>query len=194
MLRSWDPRRNVFLFHCEGCGIDLALTWEEVVVQRVTGKLRYTEGVLDVPDDLEIPDLPEDPNALTWESIKVLSGEDNPVEVNPVEENPDSSNKVDITIQASGCKINNASEYVEEVDESSRVNINLTPLTGKKFVVENGEIVAGTGTIVINGTSYNFTNLPSGFQTSDSTDESVSFYFTADKDYDISITMNTTSE
>ena len=77
-LRSWDSRRALMFYHCEGCGNDLALTWTEHVVMKLTGKLRWTksgggEKVLTVPENFTNFTPPEDPNSTTWDSVAALT-------------------------------------------------------------------------------------------------------------------------
>lgn len=72
-LRSWDTRRSLMIYHCEGCGNDLALTWTEHVIMKLTGKLRWSsKGVLSVPEEYKNLTPPEDPNSTTWNDVETL--------------------------------------------------------------------------------------------------------------------------
>ena len=76
-IRSWDTRRSLMVYHCEGCGNDLTLTWTEHVVMKLTGKLRWTKNelgkkVLDVPVTFTNLTPPEDPNSTTWDGVAAL--------------------------------------------------------------------------------------------------------------------------
>ena len=72
-LRSWDTRRSLMIYHCEGCGNDLALTWTEHVIMKLTGKLRFdSKGKLTPPEEYKNLTPPEDPNSTEWNDVKAL--------------------------------------------------------------------------------------------------------------------------
>lgn len=74
-LRSWDAKRQLMVYHCEGCGQVITYTWLEYVVLRLTGTLRWDENKeLILPEGITADSLtvPEDPNSLSWEDLETL--------------------------------------------------------------------------------------------------------------------------
>ena len=71
--RSWDPDKQVFIFHCACCGHDTQLTWKEVAVYRATGELNWDKsGNVIVPDGVTVPPLPADPNNSAYEDWNIM--------------------------------------------------------------------------------------------------------------------------
>lgn len=137
--RSWDAEHEAFAYHCTYCGHDSKITWAAAAVLRAKGEVFFDEdGEPIIPEDVEVPDLPEDPDNAAYEVWAIMQA----AEAAPEKEDdePATDGKHTITINASGCSVNDENAISTEVNDGENYVFTVIPLNSDISIVTNGDI------------------------------------------------------
>lgn len=135
--RSWDAEHNAFCYHCTYCGHDTKITWEAAAVLRAKGEVKFDKnGAPIVPDDVEVPPLPADPDNAAYEDWAIMQEAEA-----PAEEETQTVNRT-ITITGTGCNINNATATAkaETVQDGGSYEFTVESTTQDVSIVSNNAV------------------------------------------------------
>jgi predicted RNA-binding Zn-ribbon protein involved in translation (DUF1610 family) len=139
--RSWDAEHEAFAYHCTYCGHDTKITWPAAAVLRAKGEVKFDDaGDPIVPEDFEVPPIPEDPDNAAYEVWEVMQEIDEGPSGGGQGAGEDDEGTHTITINASGCSVNNENSISVKVNDGANYVFTVIPLNSDISIVTNDDI------------------------------------------------------